>query len=265
MSTLLILAGALQGASFDLLGEQITVGRGEDNHICIDEHTMSRHHAVLARDGVGYKLRDLQSTNGTRVNGQTITESMLRHGNRVAFGDLELRYDAPAAPVAPPLARPAIKVTIHQPAVAAPAPPLVRPNAERKTTMQCKNHQDTAAVDRCAGCAESFCGNCLVEIHGQKYCGSCKVLAVKGQPVIEEATIPCKEASEALKYAIIGIFCFGIVLEPVAISKALKAKKMIALNPRLTGSGKCTAALIIGIAALIMWVLGVVSRVSQFK
>ncbi|HEX9045386.1 MAG TPA: hypothetical protein VF988_00045 [Verrucomicrobiae bacterium] len=132
--------------------------------------------------------------------------------------------------------------------------------------MQCKNHPDVTAVDRCAGCAEPFCGDCLVDIHGQKYCGACKTMALRGAgPVIaEEATIPCKEASEALTYAIIGLFCFGIILEPVAISKALKAKKMMELNPRLTGSGKVTAALIIAVIGLLLWILGLVARVASF-
>lgn len=129
--------------------------------------------------------------------------------------------------------------------------------------MQCKNHPQVGAVDRCAGCAEAFCPDCLVEMHGQKYCGSCKVMAVKGAPVVEEGTLPCKEASDALTYSIVGIFCFGIILEPIAISKALKAKKMIGLNPRLTGSGKAQAALIIAIVGLVLWVLGIIARVSQ--
>ena len=129
--------------------------------------------------------------------------------------------------------------------------------------MECKNHPRVAAVDRCAGCAESFCSDCLVEIHGQKYCGACKVLAVRGQTVVEAATQPCKEASEALTYSIVGIFCFGIILGPIAISKAWKAKKMMAANPNLTGSGKATAALVVGIAALILWVLGMMARFSN--
>ena len=131
--------------------------------------------------------------------------------------------------------------------------------------MQCKNHPGVSAADRCAGCAEAFCADCLVDIHGQKYCGSCKVMAVQGQPVVEEATLPCKEADEALKYAIIGIFCFGIILEPIAILKALKAKKMLDLNPRLTGSGKANAALVIAIVALVLWILGIIVRVSQMQ
>ena len=130
--------------------------------------------------------------------------------------------------------------------------------------MQCKNHPVVPAVDRCAGCAEPFCNDCLVEIHGQKYCASCKVMALRGQPVVAEgATVPCKEANEALTYAIVSLFCFGFILGPVAISKASKARKMIELNPRLAGSGKATAATIIGVVALVLWVLGLISRVSR--
>ena len=129
--------------------------------------------------------------------------------------------------------------------------------------IHCKNHPDVQATDRCKGCAETFCANCLVDIGGQKYCGSCKVLAVTGRPVVEQATIPCELANEALKYALIGILCFGIILGPMAISRALKAKKEIAADPQLTGEGKANAALIIGIIDLLFWVLGIIYRVSN--
>ncbi len=131
------------------------------------------------------------------------------------------------------------------------------------STAECKNHPGVLALDHCAGCAEAFCPNCLVEMQGRKYCASCKTLAVKGQPIVEAATVPCKEAGEALTYAIVGLFCFGIFLEPFAISKALKAKKMIEANPTLTGSGKATAALIIAICGLVLWLLGIISRVAH--
>ena len=131
--------------------------------------------------------------------------------------------------------------------------------------MDCKNHAGVAAVGRCAGCSEAFCANCLVEIQGKKYCGDCKVMAVSQAPVIEEAMIPCKEAGEALIYSIIGIFCLGIFLEPVAIVKALAARKKMAMNPRLSGAGKATAALIIGIVALILWVIGLIAKFSALS
>jgi hypothetical protein len=133
-----------------------------------------------------------------------------------------------------------------------------------KEYMDCKNHAGVAAINRCAGCAEPFCGNCLVNLQGQPYCGACKAMAVSATPLAyEAATIPCKEANEALTYAIIGIFCFGIILEPIALVKASKAKKMMALNPRLSGSGKVTAAYVIAIIGLVLWVLGMVARFAE--
>lgn len=127
--------------------------------------------------------------------------------------------------------------------------------------MECRNHAGAAAADRCTSCMEPFCDNCLVTLKGRKYCGSCKVTALgSGMPLVEQASVPCPEAGEALKYAIIGIFCFGIILEPIAINKALQAKKMIAANPNLTGEGKANAALVIGILALVLWVVGLIAR-----
>jgi hypothetical protein len=70
-------------------------------------------------------------------------------------------------------------------------------------------------IDRCAGCAEPFCFNCLVKIQGVNYCGQCKVMALQGSDGWDAAMVPCKEADEALKYAIAAVFtslfCIGVV------------------------------------------------------
>ncbi len=126
------------------------------------------------------------------------------------------------------------------------------PNVAKETPngegfMECKNHQGVQALDRCADCMESFCANCLIEILGERYCHRCNAMMIQ-----ENVTIVCKEASDALKFAIVGVLIIGIILEPIAILKALKAKKMINTNPRLTGSGKATAALIIAIIYLLL-------------
>jgi len=123
--------------------------------------------------------------------------------------------------------------------------------------MDCHNHPGVAAVGACSGCAEPFCSPCTVMIKGQPYCASCKSMAV---PAIAAVQVPCKEASEALKYALIGVVCFGVVLGPVAIGKALTAKKLIAADPTLSGSGQANAALVLGCAVLGLWVIGVLSK-----
>tara|TARA_B100000609_G_C17170849_1_gene411560 strand:- start:84 stop:410 length:327 start_codon:yes stop_codon:yes gene_type:complete len=102
-----------------------------------------------------------------------------------------------------------------------------------------------------------------VDISGKQYCGACKTMAASptAGAIPEEATIPCKEANDALILAIVGLFCFGIILEPLALIKASKAKKMIAENPRMTGSGKATAATIIGSIVLVLWIISIILNV----
>ena len=132
--------------------------------------------------------------------------------------------------------------------------------------MDCRNHPGVEAIARCAGCAEPFCSNCLVDIKGQKYCGSCKVLALQGKPpVAQVVTRTCKEAKDALIMAIVGLFCFGIILEPVALIKASKARKMMANDPTLGGSGMATAATVIGVIGLVLWVIGIIARASLLR
>ncbi len=131
--------------------------------------------------------------------------------------------------------------------------------------MDCHNHPGTAATGVCTGCAESFCQNCLVEIGGQKYCGSCKVMALKAAPDVEVAKRPCDLANQALTYSIVGIFCFGIILEPIALIKANRARKQIAADPTLAGSGKVTAATIIACCVVALWILGILARVSMHR
>jgi len=128
--------------------------------------------------------------------------------------------------------------------------------------MECCNHPDVAAIDRCVGCAESFCHNCLVEIGGQRYCGSCKVMALQGCQIAAVATVPCKEAEEAFRLSILAIFVAGAIVGPISIAKACKAKTLIRKSATLTGSGKASTAIIIGAVATLLWVVGFITQLS---
>lgn len=121
------------------------------------------------------------------------------------------------------------------------------------------------AADRCAGCAEAFCGVCLVEVSGQKYCGGCKVLVVQGKNfTLPEAMRPCPEAKEALICAVLGIIpCLGLVLSIMALRKAGKAKQAMADDPQLTGSGKANAAIVTAVIFLAITVFGMILRASR--
>jgi len=65
-------AGPLAGKGFPFTGSTITVGRAPENDISLDDGQVSRHHAILRRQGNEIILEDLGSTNGTLVNGERI-------------------------------------------------------------------------------------------------------------------------------------------------------------------------------------------------
>lgn len=89
-------------------------------------------------------------------------------------------------------------------------------------------------------------------------------MAVSGPPPVpDEATIPCKEANDALMYSLIGLVCFGIFLEPYAIWLSVKARRICAANPRFSGAGKATAALVIASVILALWVLGIFAQAFE--
>ncbi len=71
----------------------------------------------------------------------------------------------------------------------------------------------------------------------------------------------CKEANESLIYSIVGILCCGIILGPVAIWKGVRAKKLIAENPYLTGAGMATAGIVIGIIDTVYFTISIIYAV----
>ena len=92
MPKLVILSESMKDRSFDLKHERITIGRLPDNIICLDDSTVSSHHAMLIRAGDDYVLRDLVTMNGTFLNGRRVEESPLCHGDTISFGSLQLEY-----------------------------------------------------------------------------------------------------------------------------------------------------------------------------
>jgi pSer/pThr/pTyr-binding forkhead associated (FHA) protein len=99
MRRLVILSGDFKGAAFDLIAPKISVGRDDDNAICMDNTMVSRHHAVLIQKDGDYVVQDNGSSNGTFLNSQPIkSEAALKAGDEVSFGDVRFRYEiAPAS------------------------------------------------------------------------------------------------------------------------------------------------------------------------
>ena len=70
----------------------IIIGRKADSDIHLAEKLVSGHHAELIVKNSGVTLKDLGSTNGTRVNGEDITETKLQTGDQVSIGDYKLVF-----------------------------------------------------------------------------------------------------------------------------------------------------------------------------
>src|SRR5437764_12102122 len=87
----------ISGTAHELVGDLITIGRAPDNMIVIRDPSVSSHHAQLQLVGETYRLKDLDSTNGIRVNGIPTTETALRFDDRIRFGAVEARYEPEAS------------------------------------------------------------------------------------------------------------------------------------------------------------------------
>lgn len=113
MSKLVILNQGMTGRTFELTVERTTVGRVEDNTFQIADGSVSSHHAEIILHGSDIIVRDLNSTNGTFINNEKIAETVLKPGQTLRFGQVELRIDdgkpvtAPPAPAPAPAATPA--------------------------------------------------------------------------------------------------------------------------------------------------------------
>lgn len=76
------------------LSQSVTrIGRAADSDLVVhDDKQVSRYHAEIRREGGAHVLRDLQSRNGTLVNGRPVTTHRLRDGDQIAIGQARLTY-----------------------------------------------------------------------------------------------------------------------------------------------------------------------------
>jgi hypothetical protein len=126
MAKLVILNQGMTGRTFELNVERNTVGRVEDNTFQIADASVSSHHAEILLRGADIVIKDLNSTNGTFINGEKVSEVVLKPGQTLRFGQVELKIDDGKPVTAPP--PPA-------PAGAAPAPTAPKRQVESTTLV----------------------------------------------------------------------------------------------------------------------------------
>jgi pSer/pThr/pTyr-binding forkhead associated (FHA) protein len=93
--TLQVIEGMEAGQIFRDLPTPITIGREEDNLVQLNDERISRFHVKIQDDSGRLILTDLQSTNGTRVNGHPVTVRVLRLGDQISVGRCVLLVGSP--------------------------------------------------------------------------------------------------------------------------------------------------------------------------
>jgi hypothetical protein len=95
---LVVVSGPDAGERFILSDDVTDVGRHDECAIVLDDVSVSRRHATLTRTGSGrITIRDLNSLNGTYVNGERVDEAVLREGDDVQIGKYKLVFWARSA------------------------------------------------------------------------------------------------------------------------------------------------------------------------
>ena len=103
MARLVILSEGFTGKAHELTVDKTTIGRVDDNTFAIPEGSVSSHHCEVLLRGVDIIVRDLNSTNGTFINGNQVTgEAPLKPGQILRLGQIEMRLEDAAATAAAP-------------------------------------------------------------------------------------------------------------------------------------------------------------------
>ena len=89
---LVVIAGPLKESTFALPASEVSVGRDSSNVFAIPDPSVSRRHCLVTQDVKGFKVRDLESRNGTLVNGAPVQDQYLNHGDQITVGDTVLLF-----------------------------------------------------------------------------------------------------------------------------------------------------------------------------
>jgi pSer/pThr/pTyr-binding forkhead associated (FHA) protein len=101
MAKLVLLSAGMTGRTHELKGDKTTIGRVEDNTFQIAEPSVSSHHCEVLLRGNEVIIKDLNSTNGTYINGQKVEESAIQPGQILRLGQIEMRLETDAAAPGP--------------------------------------------------------------------------------------------------------------------------------------------------------------------
>lgn len=102
MPNITILNGEEIGKTYSWTADQIRIGRNSANDFVIANASVSGEHCIIERCEGGWRVKDLDSTNGTRVNDQRITMATVRRNDVITLGDIALSIRGDDVPEAEP-------------------------------------------------------------------------------------------------------------------------------------------------------------------
>ena len=88
-----IVKGPQTGAAFELEDDVTTIGRDPANGIFLNDMTVSRSHARIIREGLGARIEDLGSLNGTWVDAAIVSSSELFNGSTIQIGTFKMIFN----------------------------------------------------------------------------------------------------------------------------------------------------------------------------
>jgi pSer/pThr/pTyr-binding forkhead associated (FHA) protein len=92
MAKLMASRGNTMLGSWFIENRRLTIGRAEGSDIRLDDAAVSKLHAAIEVRGVDHMLLDMESANGTFVNGNRVTRHLLNHGDTIEILDFKIRY-----------------------------------------------------------------------------------------------------------------------------------------------------------------------------
>ena len=155
-------------------GSQI-LGRAADVALCVDDPSISAKHAEIdLRSDGSVLVRDLDSTNGTFVGTEKVSEIVVVLGQELCFGNVRLKLDDEA-----------VNVAVPRPDVPQQAMPSSMPNGE----PACLLHPGIYAVHLCKKCGHALCDHCVRRV------------GLKGRPKVfcQNCSGPCRPLKVARK------------------------------------------------------------------
>jgi hypothetical protein len=151
MSRLLITNGVEQGRVLRLKPGVNRIGRSVANHLQIPDPSVSSSHCEVIFSEANVLVRDLNSTNGTFIDGEQIQEGSIGLGQLLQLGNIEMRFEHPVRSTEGP------EVNIPELPGSQPANSTLLADG----SLACANHSEVPGHYKCTVCQQALCESCV--------------------------------------------------------------------------------------------------------